>query len=81
MAELLNSSKTIVSSTLFSWIFNKITPQIINLIVLTEKTCKKLDQDKVGFGIVESQMTGLNDASLTEDNMFLLMDLILIMSY
>ena len=48
---------------------------------LQKKTCKKLDQDKVGFGIVESQMTGLNDASLTEDNMFLLMDLILIMSY
>ena len=66
----------IVLFNFFSWVFNKITPQTI--IGLTENTSKKLDQDKVGFGIVESQMTGLNDKSLTEAIMFLSIDLILI---
>ena len=66
----------IVLFNFFSWVFNKITPQTI--IGLTENTSKKLDQDKVGFGIVESQMTGLNDNSLTEAIMFLSIDLILI---
>ena len=66
----------IVLFNFFGWVFNKITPQTI--IGLTENTSKKLDQDKVGFGIVESQMTGLNDNSLTEAIMFLSIDLILI---